>query len=224
MSKARLRKTFRYPGNESSEDEPEAMDEEGINALPARFMRLSLSVYRAGKPHRKAARRERCPQQAMAGKCVSSPTRPLADANANSAQRSFLLLPTAASVLFLIAFFTAQTLRERLFAILSISSLFATAYILRPFERKSTQPTLLASWQESQSPVELYLPYLNGVLCMLIALNGLSGWRLGTNDGASGLQAIVPGGMQTLSAGRNAADVEQWCISQVSLQNASWPK
>ncbi|MCJ1308424.1 hypothetical protein MMC25_002077 [Agyrium rufum] len=101
--------------------------------------------------------------------------------------RIFLAIPLVAALAFLPSFFLAGSNSGRLLSILSITSLLASAYTLlmipnvqpsRPEQRQRSIPF----FEPLQSPINLYLSYLNGALSFLIALNSLAQGRSSAGD------------------------------------------
>lgn len=121
------------------------------------------------------------------------------DARKNDIYRkAFLAIPLACILFFLYSFVVSPTTRHRLIAILSISSLSCTAYILHfmPIEapeRKGKKPVYQV--EVEKGPLEKYLPYLNGVLIVLLQLAAVLSWRRGAVDEAwrETLPAIIFG-------------------------------
>ena len=77
----------------------------------------------------------------------------------------------------------SSALQPRMMCILSITSIFATAYMLvfvptRKRNSNTVDEALVSS------PISKYLPYLNGALSLLIGLNGMA-WKdkRGAHDG-----------------------------------------
>ena len=110
--------------------------------------------------------------------------------------QKYLLSVTVCSFLpFLPSFIKSSALQPRILAILGITSVFTTAYILVfiPTPKQSQ----IRGRTSALTPMQRYLPYLNGILSLLIGVNGLS-WkdRLGVHDGfwiLSWLPAVIFG-------------------------------
>ena len=150
MATTRLRKAFKYPREDDSEDEANELDEEHQEKLIA-----DLQAKDAGKNelYRKA----------------------------------FVAIPLVAAVYFLYAFVTASTARQRLIALMSISSLACTAYILQFLptdapERKGKRP--LYQVEAAKSPIEKYLPYMNMALAGLLLLAATLSWSKHSREDA----------------------------------------
>ena len=96
------------------------------------------------------------------------------DAEKNNLYRTaFLAIPLLGAVFFLYTFFIASTARQRLIALLSLSSLVCTTYILHFMpveapERKGKKP--MYQVEAAKGPVERYLFYLNAALAALLLI------------------------------------------------------
>ncbi|QUC17060.1 uncharacterized protein UV8b_01301 [Ustilaginoidea virens] len=157
-ARARLRRTFRYPDDDDDlHRQPEAMDEQEQEAL---IDRLSA-------------------QNALQNTHFS---------------RILLLVAILATLPYLPLLANS---RHAVLAILSITSLLSTAYLLHKLPSAETGIAPLDAWTRSQdalaassdmarqirrlrgglrcekSPLELYLPYLNAVLVLMLVLMGL---------------------------------------------------
>lgn len=102
-------------------------------------------------------------------------------------RNAFLSIPIISALFFLYIFVIASTARQRLIALLSISSLISTAYILKflPIEapeRKGKRP--IYQVEADKGPVERYMVYLNAVLAGLLLLAAALSWRKGLGDDA----------------------------------------
>lgn len=76
-----------------------------------------------------------------------------------------------------------RAFQPKLLCILSITTIFSTAYILVFIPTAKGRGTGSSS-SPKLSPVQKYLPYLVGILSLLIGVNGM-GWkdRIGVHDG-----------------------------------------
>lgn len=113
-------------------------------------------------------------------------------------RKAFLSIPFIASLVFLYTFVTASTARQRLIAILGVSSLACTGYILHfmPIEKPERKGKRAVYRVEAEkSPVEKYLVYLNAGLAALLELAAFVSWRQGRLDDAwrESLPAITLG-------------------------------
>ena len=111
-------------------------------------------------------------------------------------RKAFVALPIAAAVFFLYSFVVASTARQRLVALLSISSLLSTAYLLHfmPIEapqRKGKRP--IYQIEAEKGPVERYLAYMNAALAGLLLIVALLSWRNG--DGQAAWREALPESM-----------------------------
>ena len=77
----------------------------------------------------------------------------------------------------------SSALQPRMMCILSITSIFATAYMLVFIPTRKRSGNTINQVPVS-SPISKYLSYLNGALSLLIGLNGMA-WkdRRGAHDG-----------------------------------------
>ncbi|CAK1362881.1 unnamed protein product [Cercospora beticola] len=113
-------------------------------------------------------------------------------------RKAFLGIPFIASLVFLYTFVTASSARQRLIAILGVSSLACTAYVLHfmPIEKPERKGKRAVYRVEAEkSPVEKYLVYLNAGLAALLELAAFVSWRQGRLDDAwrESLPAIIMG-------------------------------
>ncbi|MCJ1414628.1 hypothetical protein MMC32_000955 [Xylographa parallela] len=145
MATTKLRKTFKYPmDNSDSDDTPEAFDEEEQEKLIAKM---------------RAENQERNDEYL----------------------RLFLALPLVTPMTFLPAIATSSLYQVKFLSFICISSLLATGYILvfisfNEPKKRSVEPRDADRFEPATGPVAQYLPYLNGALSFLLALNAV-GWR-----------------------------------------------
>ncbi len=110
------------------------------------------------------------------------------DAQKNELYRNaFLSIPLIGALFFLYTFIIASMARQRLIALLSVSSMLSTAYILKfmPIEapdRKGKRPVYQV--EAGKGPVERYMVYLNGALAGLLSLAAVVSWMKGLGDDA----------------------------------------
>ena len=110
------------------------------------------------------------------------------DAQKNELYRNaFISIPIISAVFFLYTFVVASTARQRLIALLSISSMISTACILKflPIqapERRGKRPVY--QLEADKGPVERYLVYLNAALGGLLLLASALSWRKGLGSDA----------------------------------------
>lgn len=102
-------------------------------------------------------------------------------------RKAFTAIPLTASVFFIYAFLAAATAKQRLIALLSLSSLGCTAYILyfmplQAPDRKGKKP--MYQVEAAKGPVERYLVYLDGTLAGLLLVAASPSWRSGLGDDA----------------------------------------
>jgi hypothetical protein len=102
-------------------------------------------------------------------------------------RRLFLALPLLSSLFYLTTFVTASYARQRLIALLSLSSLGCTAYILEfmPLESPDKKgKRAVYKVEAAKGPLERYLIYLNAALVGLLELAALLSWSRGAADDA----------------------------------------
>lgn len=110
------------------------------------------------------------------------------DARSNRIYRAgFLCIPLLGGLFFVYSFSTASTIRQRLIASLSLSSLLCTGYILHfmPIEapdRKGKRPVYQVD--AGKTPVEKYLIWLNAALAGVLLLAAAVSWRKGVKQDA----------------------------------------
>ena len=178
QTSAKLRKTFRYPTEDDSEDSlPEAMDEQGSFTTFQPRSDFSLPSFRSNNHHHTDIPEEQenlirtMQQQTITQNKIYN--------------NVFLVLPLVCVLPYLTTLFQPQT---SLLSLLSITSLLSTAflvYILPPGitsinfldalnvpppskSRRSTGPI-----HQPQGPIETFLPYMNIVLSMMLGLLGM---------------------------------------------------
>ena len=119
------------------------------------------------------------------------------DAEKNALYRkAFLAIPLLGAAFFIYTFVVASTARQRLIAVLSVSSLAFTAYILhftpiKAPERKGKKAVYQI--EADKGPVEKYLVYLNAGLAGLLLLAAALSWRKGSGEDA--WREALPGSM-----------------------------
>ncbi|KAG9823310.1 hypothetical protein KCU94_g16121, partial [Aureobasidium melanogenum] len=115
-------------------------------------------------------------------------------------RRAFTALPAVAALIYLPVLFSAEAFRHVLLALLSLTALGATVYILlcvpsAPVAVDSS--SLSAAMIDSRGPLDIALPWLNAVLTAVLALSGVLAWKRDLVDEA--WRAFLPGGMFCLS-------------------------
>ena len=102
-------------------------------------------------------------------------------------RKLFLFIPALAAFFFLYTLLTARTPNETSIAVLSLSSLGCTAYVLwyMPLERKDRKgKRAVYAVEAEKGPVERWLVLLNAVLAgMLLVAAGVS-WKRGRGEEA----------------------------------------
>jgi hypothetical protein len=111
-------------------------------------------------------------------------------------RRAFVALPAAAALIYLPVLFSAQAFRHVLLALLSLTSLGGTGYILlyvhsAPVALDSS--SLSASMIDSRGPLDIALPWLNAALTAVLALSGLLAWKRDLFDEA--WRGFLPAGV-----------------------------
>ncbi|KAH0364412.1 hypothetical protein KCU65_g6776, partial [Aureobasidium melanogenum] len=95
-------------------------------------------------------------------------------------RRAFTALPAIAALIYLPVLFSAEAFRHVLLALLSLTALGATVYILlcvpsAPVAVDSSR--LSAAMIDSRGPLDIALPWLNAVLTAVLALSGVLAWK-----------------------------------------------
>ncbi|KAG9654368.1 hypothetical protein KCU95_g11083, partial [Aureobasidium melanogenum] len=109
-------------------------------------------------------------------------------------RRAFTALPAAAALIYLPVLFSADASRHVLLALLSLTALGATVYILlcvpsAPVAVDSS--SLSAAMIDGRGPLDIALPWLNAVLTAVLALSGVLAWKRDLADEA--WRAFLPG-------------------------------
>lgn len=115
-------------------------------------------------------------------------------------RRAFVALPLAAALLiYLPVFFAATALRHVLLALLSLTALAGSVYILLcvPSAPQAVDGARLsAAMIDARGPLDKALPWLNAGLSAVLALSGLLAWKRDLTDEA--WRAFLPGGVSFL--------------------------
>lgn len=165
---ARLRRTFQYNADDDADSQPDAMDEQGQHA--------------SHKPNTLLTSTE---QESLIEELSAT------NAARNAQFTTFLLaLPLLTTLPYL------STLL-RLPSMLSLTSLLSTAFILRRLPPGVTGIAPLDAWSRTRddvvrSPLETYLPYLNGALAIMLAIMGFFTERTAEGFGGVG-KGNLPG-------------------------------
>ena len=98
----------------------------------------------------------------------------------NLYSKAFVSIPAFGALFFLYTFIVASTARQRLIALLGLSSMACTAYILHfmPIEapdKKGKRPVYQV--EADKGPVERYIVYLNAALAGLLLIAAALSWR-----------------------------------------------
>ncbi|TIA14996.1 hypothetical protein D6C80_05430 [Aureobasidium pullulans] len=109
-------------------------------------------------------------------------------------RRAFVALPATAALIYLPVLFAPEAFRHVLLALLSLTALAGTVYILlcvpsAPAAVDSTR--LSAAMIDGRGPLDIALPWLNAVLSAVLALTGVLAWRRDLVDEA--WRAFLPG-------------------------------
>lgn len=102
-------------------------------------------------------------------------------------RKAFVSIPIFAVLFFFYSIFTAPSAQQRLIALLSLSSLVCTAYILyfMPVEAQERKgKRAMYKIEAEKGPVERYLVYLDGGLAGLLLLAAGRSWQKGLGDDA----------------------------------------
>lgn len=102
-------------------------------------------------------------------------------------RRAFTALPAAAALIYLPVLFSAETFRQVLLALLSLSSLAGTVYILLYVHSAPAavdSGSLSAAMIDSRGPLDVALPWLNAALTAVLALSGVLAWNRDLMDQA----------------------------------------
>lgn len=99
----------------------------------------------------------------------------------------FLIIPASSSIFFLYTLVTSRSANETTLALLSLSSLGCTAYILQympveALERKGKRAVYAV--EADKGPVERWLIVLNAVLAGLLLVAAIVSWRKGRGEEA----------------------------------------
>ena len=115
-------------------------------------------------------------------------------------RHAFTALPTAAALIYLPVLVSAESFRHVLLALLSLSSLAGTVYILLYVHSKPQavdSGTLSAAMIDARGPLDVALPWLNAALAAVLALSGVLAWKRDLMDEA--WRAFLPGGVSSSS-------------------------
>lgn len=115
-------------------------------------------------------------------------------------RKFFVAIPLVGAAFFVYTFFIAGTSRQRLIALLSISSLACTAYILHfmPIqapERKGKRP--LYQLEAEKGPVGKYLVHMNAALAALLLVAAAVSWNKALREDA--WREALPASMSSLT-------------------------
>ncbi|KAI5212262.1 hypothetical protein E4T42_01116 [Aureobasidium subglaciale] len=95
-------------------------------------------------------------------------------------RRAFVALPAIAALAYIPVLFSADAFRHVLLALLSLTALAGTVYIMlyvpsAPAAVDSSR--LSAAMIDSRGPLDVALPWLNAALSAVLALTGVLAWR-----------------------------------------------
>lgn len=111
-------------------------------------------------------------------------------------RRAFTALPAAAALIYLPILLSAESDRHVLLALLSLSSLAGTVYILLYVHSAPAavdSGSLSAAMIDSRGPLDVALPWLNAALTAVLALSGVLAWKRDLMDEA--WRAFLPAGV-----------------------------
>jgi hypothetical protein len=115
-------------------------------------------------------------------------------------RRAFVALPAAAALIYLPVLFSAEAFRHVLLALLSLTSLGGTVYILLYVHSAPAavdSSNLSAAMIDSRGPLDIALPWLNAALTAVLALSGVLAWKRDLVDEA--WRAFLPAGLSPSS-------------------------
>lgn len=96
----------------------------------------------------------------------------------NPSQRILLAIPLVSAMAFLPALIMSQLLQAKLVALLAMTSLVATAYILMFLPVSKSEPAnynqIKRRFEPEPGPLRRFLPYLNGGLSLLIGVHAVT--------------------------------------------------
>lgn len=129
-------------------------------------------------------------------------------------RRAFTALPAVAALIYLPVLFSAEAFRHVLLALLSLTALGGTVYILlyvpsAPVAVHSSR--LSAAMIDSRGPLDIALPWLNAVLTAVLALSGVLAWKRDLVDEA--WRAFLPGGPSYLTSGSTPSFANHLCVA-----------
>lgn len=102
-------------------------------------------------------------------------------------QKAFVPIPLLAAAFYLVSVFITSSARQRLLALLSLSSLLTTTYIwwfqpLKAPDKKGKKAFYLV--EAENGPIQKYLVSLNAGLACLLAVAAVVSWRKGSIEDA----------------------------------------
>ncbi|KAI4275020.1 MAG: hypothetical protein LQ337_003508 [Flavoplaca oasis] len=154
MSAAKSRKPFAYAEEEEIDTElPEHLDEEEQEKLIAQM-------------------KQQDEERTMMFKVIN-PFQCVTFISSDKMQRAFLAIPLISAVAFLPPLLSASSTQRKFIALLSISSLLCTAYLLF-FLPESEATGKRMNTRGPPGPLLQHGPYLNGVLSFMIGLSALT--------------------------------------------------
>ncbi|KAK6007855.1 hypothetical protein QM012_004669 [Aureobasidium pullulans] len=116
-------------------------------------------------------------------------------------RRAFATLPVVAALTYLPVLYSAETFRHVLLALLSLTTLGGTIYILfylSPAPVAVDSSRLSTAMIDSRGPLDVALPWLNAALSAVLALSGVLAWKRDLVDEA--WRAFLPGGPSRLAS------------------------
>jgi hypothetical protein len=111
-------------------------------------------------------------------------------------RRAFVALPATAALIYLPVLFSIESFRHVLLALLSLTSLGVTVYIMLYVHSAPAavdSSSLSASMIDSRGPLDIALPWLNAALTAVLALSGVLAWKGDLLDEA--WRAFLPAGL-----------------------------
>ncbi|CAK4033337.1 Hypothetical predicted protein [Lecanosticta acicola] len=105
-------------------------------------------------------------------------------------RKAFTAIPFLATLFLLWYLVTGRTARERTLAVVGMSSLWATGWVIWRTPVVDEKRERRNSVVVVESPLEKYLPVMNGVLSGVLGLAGVVSWRQGRVEEA--MMGILP--------------------------------
>lgn len=134
-------------------------------------------------------------------------------------RRAFVALPATAALIYLPVLFSIESFRHVLLALLSLTSLGVTVYIMLYVHSAPAavdSSSLSASMIDSRGPLDIALPWLNAALTAVLALSGVLAWKRDLLDEA--WRAFLPAGLFSSSSALSYTLLTSWLQQSSPLQ------